>query len=285
MTVAAVVPVYRPDAGTLLPLLAALRDMKVPTLVADDASPCTADPVLRDASGAGAVVVRHDRNAGIARSLNDGLALASTAGAQWLLTVDQDSALPPGYLDALLATAAQAADVLGRDSVGAVGAGGIADASGALGYPVALVAGLPTTQEVIQTGTIWDVAAMQAAGGFDERLRIDAVDAAACLALRQQGRVIVLAAGLEIEHRIGEGQQVGLLGRDVLASGHDPSRRTSMVRNRLRLFPAEFRQDPVHALRTVRRVAVNTALAVTVEDDRWAKAKASARGVLPERER
>jgi hypothetical protein len=55
------------------------------------------------------------------------------------------------------------------------------------------------------------------------------------------------------------------------------------VRNRLRLFPAEFVQDPVHALRTLRRVAMNTALAVTVEDNRWAKAKASAKGVLPTR--
>ncbi|MEI6363988.1 MAG: hypothetical protein WCP95_17870, partial [Actinomycetes bacterium] len=47
------------------------------------------------------------------------------------------------------------------------------------------------------------------------------------------------------------------------------------------LFPAEFAQDPVHALRTLRRVAMNTALAVTVEDDRWAKARASAKGLLP----
>ena len=58
-----------------------------------------------------------------------------------------------------------------------------------------------------------------------------------------------------------------------------------MVRNRLRLFPAEFAQSPVHALRTLRRVAVNTALAVTIEDDRWAKAKSSARGVFPARQR
>ena len=76
-----------------------------------------------------------------------------------------------------------------------------------------------------------------------------------------------------------------MLGRDVLSSGHSPERRTTMVRNRLRLFPAEFAQSPTHALRTMRRVAVNTALAVTVEDDRWAKAKASARGLLPRRKR
>ena len=58
-----------------------------------------------------------------------------------------------------------------------------------------------------------------------------------------------------------------------------------MVRNRLRLAPAEFAQSPKHALRTLRRVAVNTLLAITVEDDRWAKAKGSARGILPRSQR
>ena len=48
-----------------------------------------------------------------------------------------------------------------------------------------------------------------------------------------------------------------------------------------RFAPEEFRESPAHALRTIRRVAMGTALAVTVEEDRWAKAKASIRGLLP----
>jgi len=76
---------------------------------------------------------------------------------------------------------------------------------------------------------------------------------------------------------------VSVLGRKVMATGHSPERRTTIVRNRLRLAPEEFKQDPVHALRTLRRVTMGTLLAVTVEDDRWAKAKASFRGLFPER--
>ncbi len=239
--------------------------------------------MLRAASDTGATVVRHRRNEGIARSLNDGLQRAAAVGATWLLTVDQDSRLESDYVPRLLGAADRAAASLGTGMIGAVAAGGIADASGALGYPVVEVSGIATTPEVIQTGTIWSVDAMTALGGFDESLGIDAVDAAACLGLRAAGLSIVLAPGLEVRHRIGEGRQVRVLGRDVLSSGHSPGRRTTMVRNRLRLFPAEFAQSPTHALRTVRRVAVNTALAITVEDDRWAKAKASARGLLPRR--
>lgn len=281
--VTAVVATYRPGAAHLTVLVEGLLAAAIPVVVADDASPCTYDVMLRHASDAGATVIRHRRNAGIARSLNDGLRHATEVGASWLLTVDQDSELEADYVSRLLQAAEQAEVVLGQGCVGAIAAGGIADASGMLGYPVAEESGIATTHEVIQTGTIWSVDALVTLGGFDESLGIDAVDAAACLGLRSAGMVIVVAPGLTVQHRIGDGRQVRVLGRDVLASGHSPERRTTIVRNRLRLFPAEFAQSPVHALRTVRRVAVNTALAVTVEDDRWAKAKASARGLLPRR--
>ena len=283
--VLAVVPTYRPDADELVSLVTTLVRQSVPVLVVDDGSPCTFDPALDAARDAGARVVRHRSNTGIARSLNDGLRAAVDADATWLLTVDQDSEIPEDYVERVVLAAGFAADALGIEHVGAVAAGSIDDASGELSYPVSFDGDVLITQEVIQTGTLWDVQAMTAVGGFDESLGIDAVDAAACLRLRQTGRRIVLASELAVGHRVGAGHQVTLLGRSVLASGHSPHRRTTIVRNRLRLFPAEFALDPVHALRTLRRVAVNTALAVTIEDNRWAKARASAQGLLPARKR
>lgn len=280
---AAVVPSYRPNPEQLVALVRDLQEMSVPVTVADDASPSTADAVLRRVATSGAVVVRHRRNAGIARSLNDGLRLAAHHGARWLLTVDQDSVLAPDHVAHLLTAAAAADRVWGEGSVGAVAAGAIDDASGQIGYPVTWRDGIATTEEVIQTGTLWSVAALSAVGGFDEALGIDAVDAAACLALRRAGLGIVLAPDVRLVHRIGSGRQVRILGRDVLASGHSPERRASILRNRLRLFPAEFAQSPRHGLRTLRRVTVQTALAVTIEEDRWAKAKASVRGLVTRR--
>lgn len=283
LPVVAIVATYRPDPDEVVSLVRTLLDQGVTVLVSDDASPCTFDPLFRALADLGASVVRHDRNAGIARSLNVGLAHAREQGAAWLLTVDQDSVLGQEYVQSILAAAAAAEATLGAASVGAVGAGTIDDASGELVYPITFVRNSPTTQEVIQTGTLWKVAAMEEVRGFDESLAIDAVDAAACLRLRESGRHIALAMDLSIGHRVGDGRQVTILGRSILVSGHSPARRTSMVRNRVKLFPAEFAQSPVHALRTIRRIAVNTVLAVTLEDDRWAKAKASARGLLPPR--
>lgn len=276
-----VIPTFHPSPEEFTALVRSLLRQGLSVTVADDASPCTADPLFREIAALGVTVVRHRRHAGIARSLNDGLSAAGDGGARWLLTVDQDSWLPPDYVARIVAAADTAEAALGASAVGAVAAGTIDDASGALGYPVIDDHGTPTTHEVIQTGTLWAVDALLSLGGFDETLGIDAVDAAACLRLRAAGLHVVIAPGVEISHRIGAGQQVRVLGRDVLASGHSPERRTTMVRNRLRLFPAEFAQSPTHALRTLRRVAMNTALAVTVEDDRWAKAKGAARGLLP----
>ena len=274
-------PTYRPDADDLAALLSALAVEGVPVTVADDGSPCTFDDVLRSASSTGVTLVRHRTNAGIARSLNVGLRTARRRGATWLLTVDQDSTLPSGYVAALLRAADEAEKALGPGSVGAVAAGSLDDASGRLAYPVSRVGTVATTEEVIQTGTLWSIAGLSLIGGFDESLAIDGVDAAACVRLRANGLRIVLAPGSSLGHRVGSGRQVMVLGRSVLASGHPPERRTTIVRNRIRLLPEELAQSPKHAFRTMRRVLMNTVLAVTVEDDRWRKARASIRGVLP----
>jgi rhamnosyltransferase len=276
-SVVAVVPTFRPESGELNSLVASLQAQVISVLVTDDASPCTSDPALRGVESLGVDVVRHRHNRGIARGLNDGLSFAVARRATWLLTVDQDSSLPPGYVAALLAAA--------TDRVGVIGAEIISDASGDVRYPTTQSDGHLTTEEVFQTGSLWSVAALTAIGGFDESLGIDAVDAAACLRLRERGFIVALAAGVRLEHRVGAARQVTLLGRTVLATGHSPERRTTMVRNRLRLAPAEFRQSPKHAFRTLRRVGVNAVLGATVEENRWAKTKGTIKGLLPRRSR
>lgn len=143
------------------------------------------------------------------------------------------------------------------EKLGAIGARVIADASGDMNYPESGVDGFLTTEELIQTGTLWRVNALEDFGGFDEVLGIDAVDAAACLALRERGWVVGLHDSLRLGHRIGNARTITIMGRKVMITGHAAERRATMLRNRLRLFPAEFRQSPRHALRTIRRVAVN----------------------------
>lgn len=237
--VVAVVPVYRPDERALFSLLESLTSMGIPVLVTDDASPCTFDHVMRAVEALEIRVIRHSRNAGIARGLNEGLAFARAQGASWLLTVDQDSLIPDRYADALLSAAPPEAGLWSDPAtlrVGVIGAGVIGDASGDLGYPTHEEQGFTLTEEVFQTGSLWSVEALWDIGGFDETLGIDGVDAGACLALRKAGYSVVVAPGVRLSHTLGtQAKSVRLLGRSVVSSGHSPERRESMVRNRLRL--------------------------------------------------
>lgn len=274
------IPTFRPDAADLITLAIRLAPQVTQVVVADDASPCTADSALRALVDQGVTVRRHRHNSGIARSLNEGLAVAREYEASWLLTLDQDTLVGSDYVAGLMTAVTQAILALGDGAIGAIAAGSLNDASGEIRYPVKLRRGIHTTQEVFQTGTLWSTPALTAIGGFDEEIGIDAVDAMACLKLRQKGLVIAVDPQLRLEHHYGAGTQYNLLGRQVISTGHSPDRRESMVRNRLKLFPAEFAQSPVHALRTIRRVGVNAALGATVEPDRWANIRGSARGLL-----
>lgn len=277
--VVAVIPTYRPsdDVVDHVEHLAPMVDALV---VADDASPCSFDPVLaRVASLPRVSIVRHRVNAGIARSLNAGLRAAQDRAAVWLLTIDQDTTLPDAYVASLLAGAQHAQ--LDGVRVGVIAPEIVDDEGGPVGYPTTKVGNVVMTAEVFQTGALWSVEALTEIGGFDEALGIDAVDAAACLALRRHGCAVVLEPEVHLQHRWGRAEQITVLGRTVAVTHHSPERRTTMVRNRLRLAPREFRESPIQGLRSLRRLAVNTLLAVTVEDRRWEKAKASARGLRP----
>lgn len=253
-----VVPTFRPSEQTvhLIRVLAASG----PVVVSDDASPCTSDRILSTiAEVPGVTLIRNSRNRGIGRGLNQGLEYARTQGLRWLLAVDQDSQLEEAYA----ATMVGFADLLVSSgvNVGAIGAGRVLDASGPLTYPTRIERfsdmDVTVTEEVLQSGTLWSVAALTHVGGFDESLGMDAVDAAACLALRAQGFMIALHPSLALKHHIEGAQQFHLLGRTVMVTGHSTARRRAIVRNRLRLFPREFAQSPTHALRTLRRSAVN----------------------------
>jgi rhamnosyltransferase len=269
--VVAVIPTFAPTSD-LLGLLASLIPQVDSIVVSDDASLCTSDAVLREAQMLPTVtVLRHRRNEGIARGLNDGLDFAILRHSSWLLTVDQDSEVGEDYVATLLD---HAQSRLARgERLAAVGALTVLNTSGPMRYPHAGPSDFPQTEEIIQTGSLWAVRNLQEIGGFRLDFGIDAVDAAACLALRERGYTIGLDPSLTIRHAIGNGRAMRMGGRNVMITGHSPARRTSMLRNRLQLFPAEFKRSPRHAIRTIRRVVVNQSLGLLVEDGRSAKAR------------
>ena len=272
-----VIPTYRPTSA-VVELVRTVKDVAGQVLVSDDASPCTFDPIIREISSLAQIAV-HSTNAGIARALNEGLRAAQDVGHQWLLTIDQDSQVDEEYVRALWGVAEQ----LGADcrDVGVIAPQHIRVSEQLVSYPEYLDPdrNLMTTHEVFQSGALWNVGALRSAGGFDETLGMDAVDAAACLRLRERGYTVVLAQDVALEHGWGDAQFISVGGRSIAITHHSAERRLTMVRNRLELAPAEFRQSPIHGLRTMRRLAVGTALALVREKGRRKKFGATVAGV------
>ena len=159
------------------------------------------------------------------------------------------------YIDGLLHTARRFTE--SELPVGVIAAETILDHSGPIDYPSRKLGDFTITEEVIQSGSLWSVNAINSIFGFDERLGNDAVDAAACLALREQGFLVGLAPGISFQHRIGSASQHRLLGRKIVVTHHSAERQRAMLRNRLLLLPREIQQSPHHAFRSIRRVLVN----------------------------
>ena len=103
MMCAAVIPCLNEGTG-IAALVSALRRQVPVVLVVDDGS---TDETALLASGAGAMVIRHERNRGKGAALRSGLSQLIKQGFEWAVTLDGDGQHAPEDLPALLRCAEQ----------------------------------------------------------------------------------------------------------------------------------------------------------------------------------
>ncbi len=193
----AVVTTFEPDAS-LADALASIRAQVDEVVVVDDGSGAAADPVLAALSDAGTRVVRLETNSGIAVALNRGIRTALDAGADAVVTFDQDSRIGAGFVSGLLAARAAAASE--GLSVGPVVPERFAAVSQVHG---ATAGGTLLARHVIQSGMLLDRETIREVGGMFEPLFIDLVDTEYELRCIDHGRVVVAAGGTSLEHSLG----------------------------------------------------------------------------------
>lgn len=266
--VTAVVSTYNPDTGVVT-RCTALMEQVDHVVVVDDGSPNDSGAILATLEGLGAQVVRMEHNSGIASALNAGIRAAreNTRKPEFILTMDQDSLLEPGYIAKLLA--AYAAAKGDGVAVGMVAPGSIS--------------GLPTRRrgtlknsilggEPIQSGLLIPAATLDSIGLMRDELFIDGVDTEFYLRARDAGMESVLAADARLEHALGSMDDASLFGIKIAPGGRPLRVRTAasyryyyIFRNRLLLVRKYWRTQPVWALKGVladyRHLAIVTALA------------------------
>lgn len=229
----AVVPVFHPPAS----FADRLRDMLGQVdgvVVVDDGSRAVGRMGLDALPGV--AVIESPENSGIANALNVACREAIRRGARFLLTLDQDSDLPDGSVD-------RAISALARPVAPGVRSG-VAVPATVGGAPVLRTRrhGTETAFDPIQSGTLIPEDVFREVGAFREELFIDAVDSDYTLRLRERGFEVVMVAGVDLGHALGEAVPIVVAGRPLKLGGrqrhvlhHSPFRTYYMIRNSIDL--------------------------------------------------
>jgi rhamnosyltransferase len=225
--VIAVVPTYRPDES-VIDRLRSIAEQVHALIVVDDGTPKDGADIVDMVASAGFEVVCSESNRGIAAALNTGVKLALSRGADYVLTVDQDSVLPAGYVTDCIA--------------------------------VFVASGFGILRVAIQSGFVVSAACFAECGLFDEALFIDCVDTEFCLRMADHGYRVVVAAGTDIEHSLGELVPVRPFGiartrgkAPLTYEYHGPARRYFISRNGVDLYLRYLRRNPRWVLSSMRQ--------------------------------
>ena len=271
----AVITAFDPDASLLVSCRAVLGQVDV-VVVVDDGSAEPDETLLAACGSMGALVVRHATNRGIGAALNTGLEAVRErlgADATAVLTLDQDSAVPDGYVRALLAA--------GRDATAAgvaVGMVGPAHAEG-IRHGAGRVEGTVVHGgEPIQSGLLVPVATFDAIGRFDESLFIDGVDTEFYLRARAHGLAVVVARGTTLAHRLGRERLVALGPVHLAVTYAADFRYYYIARNRVELVRRFGRRAPGWAFAAVVKDLRHLAITTTLVPGRWSRLRSTFAG-------
>ncbi|WP_084486044.1 glycosyltransferase [Humibacter albus] len=224
--VVAVVSVYRPGRD-VVDNVAEIVEQVDHVIVVDDGSGDGFEQVFAEISAAGARLVMLPENSGIAAALNSGIDSADLTAADVVVTFDQDSSLPQGFVARLLEALRQSEDA--GLSVGIVAPATFAgvDQTGAEVAP-----GVPEALRPIQSGMLITGSTLERIGTFDEGLFIDLVDVEFYLRVLAAGLTSVAAPGLDLPHELGHFQSMSVFGRRVSTTLSTPFRYYYRARNR-----------------------------------------------------
>jgi rhamnosyltransferase len=241
---------FHPTSG-LVSAVESVRDQVDVVVVVDDGSGPGYEDVLADLESGGVRVVRCAVNRGIAAALNLAAEMAMREGATSLLTVDQDSRVPPDFVSRLHEASRSAAAAGVR--VGAVVPEWFAGVRQARG-PV--TAGFGEARDAIQSGMLIPSEVVRTVGGLRDDFFIDRVDTEFALRLHSSGLSVVAAPGLKIDHALGARYRREFFGRPAPVPAQmavmtlsTPFRYFYRVRNRIVLNRLYWRQAPFRIAR------------------------------------
>lgn len=249
-TIVAIVSAYNPKSD-LVDRVRKHSAQVAHIVVVDDGSPNADVETWQKLTTAGAEVLHHAENRGIAAALNTGISAALEFNPEaWILTMDQDSELTDDYVENALFTFRQV-------SAQGIRVGLIAPAKHN-GYPVKMLksrGGPVEAFDPMQSGCLIPGAVIRDAGTLDESLFIDGVDTDFNARLRALGYSLPVSMESDLGHELGKPRHVVLFkrivhfrGRPLALTYHTPLRVYYITRNSLVVGRRYLRNRPVWML-------------------------------------
>ena len=271
--VCAVVVAYFPDEGfearlqTILPQVARL-------VVVDntpDVVSLSSDMVA--AWGGQIHCIANHANKGVAAALNQGLEYALQQGYPWLLTLDQDTQCYPDMV-AILGDVYQVC----RPKPAVIGSNYLDPRSNKPKVPLQGSACIDQ-KTVITSGTMVNTKVALLIGKFREDYFIDQVDHEFCLRVRANDHRVVISRKPVMDHSVGAagGVRLPLLG---VLPNHPPLRKYYIARNSVATVAKYWRSEPGWCLIRSMRLLLGLLLMATLEEQRVAKVRAFAAGIM-----
>lgn len=164
-------------------------------------------------------------NCGIAKALNQITAAAQKDGFEWILTLDQDSVVPPNIIE-------EFEKYINNPDVGML-CPVICDRNS--GIAVKIKSECEEIEECITSGSLLNIEAWRKIGGFDESMFIDGVDFDMCYQLRQNGYKILRIQSVVLLHELGHIENRHFLFWKVRVKNHSAFRKFYIARNTMYL--------------------------------------------------
>ena len=144
------------------------------------------------------------KNTGVATALNTGCCLAFARGAQWVLTMDQDSRWEQEQLDLYIAYADAYPEI---ERVGV-----FSPRQNYAGHIRQYANRYEEKTAVMTSGCLLSAKGFRAVGGFRDELFIDEVDNEYCMHIHRSGMQVVIINDIILVHHLGELRTIRLLG-------------------------------------------------------------------------
>ena len=274
----AVVVTHNPKPDFEQNIRAIAPQVKQVIIVDNQSSTKVQEVIARIASAHHCETIWSQQNLGIAAALNRGVTLALTdSSCQWILTLDQDSAVPPGFVMNMF-QAYEACPF--KDAVALVGA------NYQLAYRPLRVPGAGTESGIFQevktlmtSGTLVKKSVFAHCGSFDESFFMDYVDHEFCFRVRRHGLRVIQANHAVLQHQLGSPTLHRILGRQFVTSNYSPNRRYHQARNRLIFYRRYFDSNADWIAIEVARWVREVLKMVIVERDRKRKLASIVRGI------